>query len=95
VTESGGTVDYGRPDYIIVRRPAEGLAIIAHPSGDTALWARRKLRKSCVCPGTNERLQPGDLAYGPIGNQQYRAVRISASLIDALPVDRPHTGRSS
>lgn len=74
----------GESNYRLVRRPADGMAVIIHPSGDMAVWARRKMRKSRTCPISGQRLAPGDLAYGPIGNQMYRAERIRADIIDDM-----------
>lgn len=60
---------------------ADGLAQVEY-DGDRALWARRTARKATRCVATGESIRPGDLAYGPVGNQLYRGKRIAAHVID-------------
>lgn len=60
---------------------APGLVRISY-DGDLALWTRAKLRKHATCEITGIHLSPGDMAFRPFGNQQYRSRRISVFAIE-------------
>jgi hypothetical protein len=47
------------------------------------LWVRAKLRKPTRCIATGLELAPGDSAFRPVGNPDYRAKRISAAFVKA------------
>jgi hypothetical protein len=68
--------------YIIEKQVTEGVYRV-RTGGDWALWTRRKLRKDSVCAATGERLPKGAVAYGPLGNQQYRWMRMSAAVVES------------
>ena len=89
-TDDGSAAPGWVEGWTLVRHPAEGLALIDR-FGDLALWTRAKLRKTARCQITGEEMAVGTLAYRPMGNQQYRASRIAAEIIDILPVDGVRT----
>lgn len=64
-----------------IERKADGLAMVEF-DGDVRLWSRATIRKPTRCAATGVWLKPGDLAYRPVGNQQYRGARIAASEVD-------------
>ena len=76
-----------RGEFRLIRHMGEGVVVIAHPSGDMALWARVAVRKPHRCVVSDAELRRGDLAYRPVGNQSYRMERIAAEIIDITPVD--------
>lgn len=69
--------------YVLLERPAAGLARVRHPSGDVALWAWCQVRKRHVCRITGREQGSGTM-YRPVGNQMYRYERISLPGMDAL-----------
>ena len=77
-----------RTDVGLVRVLNDGLVVLrwmGHTSSDTdAIWSRGKLRKPVKCAVTEIEMAVGDLAYRPVGNQDYRSRRISVVLVDEL-----------
>lgn len=66
-------------NLIVARAP--GVVVVA-TDGDQALWSTGKARKPTRCALTDKAIKPGDLCYRPVGNQQYRYLRILASEMD-------------
>ena len=73
--------------YKIVEVLWDGVVAIQHPSGDTALWSKGKLRKAKRCAVSGKEMSVGSEAYRPVGNQQYRSSRIAAEIIDKAVKD--------
>lgn len=44
-------------------------------------WRLCRLRKESRCPITDRRLEPGDLAWRPLGNMQWSYVRIAREVL--------------
>jgi len=53
-------------------------------SDRTSLWTRVKVRKPHKCAVTGNPIAVGDMAFMPIGNQDYRMQRISGDLIASI-----------
>ena len=51
------------------------------------LWTRCKLRQRTKCTVTGVELSPGDTAWRPVGNQDYRGQRVSDWMIQQLVDD--------
>lgn len=65
--------------------------------GDTrsdpdGVWVRSKLRKTATCPVTQRTLEPGEWAWRPVGNQDYRMRRIADEVIQVLIADAERSG---
>lgn len=65
--------------------------------GDTrsdpdGVWVRSKLRKEATCPVSGVSLAPGDWAFRPVGNQDYRMRRIAPIVVEALVADAQERG---
>lgn len=69
------------PDVRLAKVMNDGLVGVFY-DGDFALWTRVKLRKANDCVISGWAMKPGEWAFSPIGNQQYRARRISAEVMD-------------
>lgn len=77
----------GRFDtYEVIEIVNDELARIRR-NGETDLWSKRRLRKPVNCAATGRLLQPGDDAYGPVGNQAYRGERIGSELVGTVSAD--------
>lgn len=77
-----------RKDVGLIKVLSEGVVVLRW-MGDTAsprdaLWSKGKLRKTIRCAVSGDLLKPGDMAWRPMGNQDYRSERISTATISAL-----------
>jgi hypothetical protein len=68
----------------VVRRINDDLALINF-NGDVCLWTRRKARKSGVCYVTSRRFDRWSQVFGPLGNKQYRYLRVIATWVTSFP----------
>lgn len=70
----------------VVRRMASGLVVLKYDARfgyeGTDVWSKCKLRKPAKCSVSGIEMQPGDEAYRPVGNQQYRADRIHPMIVE-------------
>jgi hypothetical protein len=48
-----------------------------------SLWVRAKVRKPTHCFASGLPIAPGEMAFRPIGNQDYRSRRLSAEFVSA------------
>jgi hypothetical protein len=55
-----------------------------------SLWTLRKLRRDTVCAETGVALKKGEEHFGPIGNQMFRAKRLSRAAV-AAAAEVPYT----
>lgn len=61
--------------------------VVLHYGGRTAshrvaLWVKAKLRKQARCIVSDRLMEPGEMAYRPVGNEDYRAKRIHAETLE-------------
>lgn len=72
-----------KPRVHLIQVLNSGLVRLAY-DGDAGIWTRSEVRKSHRCVLTDKRFEPGSEMFRPIGNQMYRAKRISAEVIDGM-----------
>lgn len=72
--------------YLVELTRAPGVVRVSRNGEVFQLWTKRKLRKSSDCAEPTHRgeLVKGAVAYGPVGNQLYRAERICDKCIQFL-----------
>lgn len=75
-------MSFSNPRLDFVQRLSPEVVVLLF-DGDQAIWSKGKLRKTAICVLSGQKLAPGTLTYRPVGNQQYRARRISAEALDA------------
>ena len=75
-------------DVGLVKVLSDGLVVLRWMGRTTsptdALWSKIKLRESVGCAVTGIDLKSGDIAWRPMGNQDYRGRRISDVLMVEL-----------
>jgi len=69
-------------DIQVLRSLALGLVAI-RTDGDDSLWDVGKLRKARKCADCEKQLAPGDQAYKPVTNKNYRYIRVCVPCVQA------------